>query len=83
MTDSPDRTRLQALDRCLYLLEERLALGKLRVDATLGGELRDLLALAGLIPDHRLEGRRIDRVLDDIFALQARLLGTAEEEQSA
>ena len=83
MTDAPDRTRLLALDRCLHLIEEALVGGRARVDAQLGSKLRCLLAEAGLIPDHRLEGRRTDRVLDDIFALQARVLGTSEEEQSA
>jgi TolB-like protein len=33
-----------------------------------------------MIADHRLEGRRIDRVLDDIFAMQARLLGQSPED---
>jgi TolB-like protein len=33
-----------------------------------------------VIADHRLEGRRIDRVLDDIFALQAQLLGQEPED---
>ena len=83
MTDLAGRTKLLALDRCLHLLEEALAAGKPRVDAPLGSKLRDLLAQAGLIPDHRLEGRRTDRVLDDIFALQALVLGTSEEEQTA
>jgi hypothetical protein len=34
-----------------------------------------------VIAEHRLEGRRIDRVLDDIFALQAQLLGQDPEER--
>jgi TolB-like protein len=34
-----------------------------------------------VIAEHRLEGRRIDRVLDDIFALQAQLLGQEPEER--
>jgi TolB-like protein len=38
------------------------------------------LERAGVIADHRLEGRRIDRVLDDIFALQAQLLGQDPED---
>ena len=75
-----DRSRMRALDRCLQLLEDALADGKLRVDGPLAYRLRHLLGAGGLIPDHRLEGRRIDRVLDDIFALQARLLGQDEEE---
>lgn len=75
-----DRTRMRALDRCLQLLEDALADGKVRVDGPLATRLRHLLGAGGLIPDHRLEGRRIDRVLDDIFALQARLLGQDEEE---
>lgn len=64
------RHRLQILDRCLVLLEEALERGQLRVDAPLGLKLRELLGHAGLIPDHRLEGRRVERVLDDIFGLQ-------------
>jgi hypothetical protein len=64
------RHRLQILDLCLVLLEEALERGQLRVDAALGLKLRKLLGHAGLIPDHRLEGRRVERVLDDIFALQ-------------
>jgi hypothetical protein len=71
---------MRALDRCLQLLEDQLAEGKVRVDGRLGFRLRHLLGDGGLIPDHRLEGRRIDRVLDDIFALQARTLGQDEEE---
>jgi hypothetical protein len=69
---------MRALDRCLQLLEDQLAEGKVRVDGPLGFRLRHLLGDGGLIPDHRLEGRRIDRVLDDVFALQGRLLGQDE-----
>ena len=54
--------------------------GRLRVDGPLGTTLRRYLDHAGMIPDHRLEGRRIDRVLDDIFALQAHLLGQQPED---
>jgi hypothetical protein len=71
---------MHALDRCLVLLEDALAEGKLRVDGPMAFRLRHLLGDGGLIPDHRLEGRRIDRVLDDVFSLQARLLGQEEEE---
>jgi len=78
----PVRTRLTALDRCLVLLEEAQLQGRARVDAPLATRLRELLAQAGLIPDHRLEGRRTDRVLDDIFQLQAQLLGVDEEAQA-
>ena len=76
------RSRLLALDRCLVLLEEAQLRGRARVDAPLALRLRELLAQAGLIPDHRLEGRRTDRVLDDIFQLQAKLLGIDEEAQA-
>ncbi len=76
------RSRLSALDRCLVLLEEAQLRGKSRVDAPLANHLRLLLADACLIPDHRLEGRRTDRVLDDIFELQAKLLGIDEEAQA-
>ena len=79
----PQKVRMAALDRCLQRLEDALAAGQVRVDARLGAELRQLLAQAGLIPDHRLEGRRVDRVLDDIFALQGQLLGADEEAQAA
>jgi TolB-like protein len=71
---------MRALDRCLQLLEDQLADGKVRVDGPLGYRLRHLLGDGGLIPDHRLEGRKIDRVLDDIFALQARVLGQDDEQ---
>ncbi len=71
------RHRLQILDQCLVLLEEALERGQSRVDAPLGLKLRKLLGLAGLIPDHRLEGRRVERVLDDIFALQEAATGEA------
>jgi len=71
------RQRLQILDQCLVLLEEALERGQLRVDARLGLKLRKLLGHAGLIPDHRLEGRRVERVLDDIFALQEDASGQA------
>jgi TolB-like protein len=47
----------------------------------LGTSLRNQLERAGVIADHRLEGRRIDRVLDDIFALQAQLLGQSPEDR--
>jgi hypothetical protein len=75
-----NRERMLMLDHCLLLLEEALAAGKARVDGPLGAKLRDLLGRAGLVADHRLEGRRTGRVLDDIFALQERILGTNEEE---
>jgi hypothetical protein len=78
--NDPARSRLAALDRCLQLLEEALAAGQARVDAPLGFRLRQMLGEGGLIPDHRLEGRRVERVLDDIFALQAQVLGSAEEQ---
>jgi hypothetical protein len=83
MSGASERARMQALDRCLQLLEDALAEGKIRIDGPLGFRLRHLLGDGGLIPDHRLEGRRTDRVLDDIFALQARVLGQDEEEQAA
>jgi hypothetical protein len=71
------RHRLQILDQCLVLLEEALESGQLRVDSALGLKLRKLLGLAGLVPGHRLEGRRVERVLDDIFALQGNVSGEA------
>ena len=74
------RSRQRALDLCLQLLEEAQIRGQARVDGPLGSSLRRHLDHAGVIADHRLEGRRIDRVLDDIFALQAQLLGQDPEE---
>ena len=74
------RSRMRSLDQCLQVLEDALAEGKARIDGPLAYRLRHILGAGGLIPDHRLEGRRIERVLDDIFALQARLLGHDEEE---
>lgn len=71
------RQRKQILDLCLVLLEEALERGQVRVDAPLGLKLRKLLGFAGLIPDHRLEGRRVERVLDDIFGLQEESTGEA------
>jgi hypothetical protein len=75
------RLRQLALDRCLQVLEEAQVRGQSRVDGPLGTSLRSQLERAGVIADHRLEGRRIDRVLDDIFALQAQLLGQAPEDR--
>jgi hypothetical protein len=75
------RLRQLALDHCLQLLEEAQVRGRSRVDGPLGAALRSQLEHAGVIADHRLEGRRIDRVLDDIFALQAQLLGQAPEDR--
>ncbi|HSS61481.1 MAG TPA: hypothetical protein VLK30_08495 [Candidatus Limnocylindrales bacterium] len=74
------RTRQLALDRCLQLLEDAQVRGQARIDGPLGTLLRRHLERAGVIADHRLEGRRIDRVLDDIFALQAQLLGQDPED---
>ena len=74
-----ERLRMKALDSCLQVLEDALAEGRVRVDGPLAYQLRNILGAGGLIPDHRLEGRRVERVLDDIFALQARLLGQEEE----
>jgi hypothetical protein len=74
------RSRQLALDRCLQLLEEAQVRGQVRIDGPLGTALRKHLESAGVIADHRLEGRRIDRVLDDIFALQAGLLGQTPED---
>lgn len=79
MTGS-ERARLLALDRCLQVLENALLEGKERVNAPLADSLRSLLGQAGLIPDHRLEGRRTERVLDDIFALQAKVMGVDDEQ---
>jgi hypothetical protein len=75
------RLRQLALDRCLQLLEEAQVRGRSRVDGPLGASLRTYLERAGVIADHRLEGRRVDRVLDDIFALQAQLLGQSPEDR--
>ena len=74
------RSKQLALDRCLQLLEEAQMKGKARIDGPLGTSLRHHLEDAGVIADHRLEGRRTDRVLDDIFALQAKLLGQSPED---
>jgi hypothetical protein len=74
------RSKQLALDRCLQLLEEAQVSGQTRIDGPLGSSLRRHLERAGVIADHRLEGRRIDRVLDDIFALQAQLLGQRPED---
>ena len=74
------RSRQLALDRCLQLLEEAQIRGQSRVDGPLGVLLRRHLERAGLLAEHRLEGRRVDRVLDDIFALQAHLLGQQPED---
>jgi hypothetical protein len=75
-----DRARLLALDRCLQVLENALLEGQQRVNAPLANSLRNLLGEAGLVPDHRLEGRRTERVLDDIFALQAKVMGVDDEQ---
>jgi hypothetical protein len=75
------RLRQLALDRCLEILEEAQIHGQSRVDGPLGARLRRALEHSGVIAEHRLEGRRIDRVLDDIFALQAQLLGQEPEER--
>jgi hypothetical protein len=74
------RQKQLALDRCLQLLEEAQIKGQGRIDGPLGASLRRQLEHAGVIADHRLEGRRVDRVLDDIFALQSQLLGQPPED---
>lgn len=76
-----ERSRLLALDRCLHLLENALLDGRGRIDADLANRLRTLLGHADLVPNHRLEGRRTERVLDDIFDLQALVMGVGEEER--
>jgi len=75
------RLRQLALDRCLQVLEEAQVGGRSRVDGPLATSLRNQLERAGVIADHRLEGRRVDRVLDDIFALQAQLIGQSPEDR--
>ncbi|HLZ94126.1 MAG TPA: hypothetical protein VKT20_02205 [Candidatus Dormibacteraeota bacterium] len=75
------RLRQLALDRCLEILEEAQIRGQSRVDGPLGARLRRALEHSGVIAEHRLEGRRVDRVLDDVFALQAQLLGQEPEER--
>jgi hypothetical protein len=75
------RLRQLALDRCLQLLEEAQVRGQARIDGPLGALLRRHLERAGVLAEHRLEGRRIDRVLDEIFSLQAQLLGQAPEDR--
>jgi hypothetical protein len=81
MSGREHRLRQLALDRCLEILEEAQIKGQTRVDGPLGSRLRRALEHSGVIAEHRLEGRRIDRVLDDIFALQAQLLGQEPEER--
>jgi len=51
-----------------------------KFDGPLGVALRQYLERAGVIVEHRLEGRRIDRVLDDVFGMQAQLLGQEPED---
>ena len=80
MNVSSQRSRQLVLDRCLQLLEEAQMRGQARIDGPLGASLRRYLESAGMIADHRLEGRRVDRVLDDIFSLQAQLLGQPPED---
>jgi hypothetical protein len=75
------RLRQLALDRCLQILEEAQMRGTQRLDGRLGAALRWQLEHSGIIVEHRLEGRRVDRVLDDVFALQAQLLGQEPEER--
>ena len=75
------RLRQLGLDRCLQILEEAQMRGQQRVDGPLGAALRLQLERSGVMVEHRLEGRRVDRVLDDIFALQAQLLGQEPEER--
>jgi hypothetical protein len=75
------RLRQLALDRCLHILEEAQMKGRQRVDGRLGSALRWHLERAGIMAEHRLEGRRVDRVLDDIFTLQAQLLGQEPEDR--
>ena len=75
------RLRQLGLDRCLQILEEAQMRGRQRVDGPLGAALRTQLERSGVMVEHRLEGRRVDRVLDDIFALQAQLLGQEPEER--
>ena len=81
MNGREHRLRQLALDRCLEILEEAQMRGQARVDGPLGAALRGQLERSGVIAEHRLEGRRIDRVLDDIFTLQAQLLGQEPEER--
>ncbi len=81
MSGREHRLRQLALDRCLQILEEAQMHGRVRVDGRLGVALRWQLERAGVMAEHRLEGRRVDRVLDDIFALQAQLLGQEPEER--
>jgi hypothetical protein len=81
MSRREHRLRQLALDRCLQILEEAQMQGKSRVDGPLGAVLRKQLERSGVIAEHRLEGRRIDRVLDDIFTLQAQLLGQEPEDR--
>ena len=75
------RSRQLALDRCLQLLEEAQMKGQTRIDGPLASSLRRHFEGAGWMVEHRLEGRRVDRVLDDIFALQAQLLGQSPEDR--
>ena len=81
MSGREHRLRQLALDRCLQILEVAQMHGQARVDGRLGTALRWQLERAGIMAEHRLEGRRVDRVLDDIFALQAQLLGQEPEER--
>lgn len=79
MISQTNRIRMRSLDACLQVLEDALLAGRTRVDAGLGVQLRSFLGNAGLIPDHRLEGRKVQRVLDDIFELQELVLGRSPE----
>lgn len=77
------RHQLMILDRCLQLVEDALFRGKQRVDAPLARDLTMTLGAASLVSGQRLEGRRLDRVLDDIFGLQEGILARRAGGRSA
>ncbi|HEV2952542.1 MAG TPA: hypothetical protein VG015_00440 [Candidatus Dormibacteraeota bacterium] len=75
---NPHRQQLVVLDRCLLVLEDALFEGRSRVDGPLARRLIASLGAASLVPGQRLEGRRLERVLDEIFELQNRVMQAVE-----
>jgi hypothetical protein len=68
------RQRMRLLDECLNLVESAIEAGRTRVNGELAAQLGHLLERARTPPPSRLAGRLIERVLDDLFLIQKRVM---------
>jgi hypothetical protein len=65
---------MRLLDECLNLVESAIEAGRRRVNGELAAQLGDLLERAGTPPASGVAEQLIERVRDDLFLIQKRVM---------